>query len=128
MPPSYATRLRTIHTIATEHVYGAEAIVTTPETPQGGFETYITIGDYIHKYREIPMKTASTIETIAIYHSLRYITNVLGFRIIDLNYPTLAMLMSAIHKGNSDIILLQSCVNAIITHSQNIYEAFIQLQ
>lgn len=79
MPPSYATRLRTIHTIATEHVYGAEAIVTTPETPQGGFETYITIGDYIHKYREIPMKTASTIETIAIYHSLRYITNVLGY-------------------------------------------------
>lgn len=128
MPPTYVSRLKTIHAAVTKHVYGAEAIITTPETSEGKYETYITVANHTHRYNEIPMKTAATIETMAIYQSLRYITNVLGYKIVDLNYPTLSMLVSTINKHNADIILLQTCVSAISGHTETMYEGFIHLQ
>ena len=81
-----------------------------------------------YRYREIPLKTAATIEAIAIYESLRYITNVLGYKIIDLNHDTLATVVSAINNYNADIVLLQSYISAITTETEDIYEGFLQLE
>lgn len=39
----YTARLKTIHAAATRYAYGSEAAVTTMETPEATFETYITI-------------------------------------------------------------------------------------
>jgi len=125
---SYTKRLKQIHAAATKQVYGNEAIVTTTETAKGRFQTYITIRDQTYRYREIPLKTAATIEAIAIYESLRYITNVLGYKIIDLNHDTLATVVSAINNYNADIVLLQSYISAITTETEDIYEGFLQLE
>jgi hypothetical protein len=124
----YTARLKTIHVAATRYAYGSEAAVTTMETPEATFETYITIKNQTYWYNEMPLKTAPTIEAIAIYESLRYITNVLGYRIIDINYPTLAAMVSAINKYNKDILLLHSCVNSITGYIESMYEAFLHLQ
>lgn len=110
MLPSYATRLRTIHSIATKKIYGVEATITAAETSEGRFEAFMTVGKIKRRYIEMPLKSATAIETIATYHSLKYITNVLGYKIIDVNYPTLSQLVSAINKQNEDTALLQDCV------------------
>lgn len=76
----------------------------------------------------MPLKTGPTIEAITIYESLRYITNVLGYRIIDINHPTLAAIVSTINKYNEDILLLQSAVNSITGYIESVYEGFLHLQ
>lgn len=74
------------------------------------------------KYNEIPLKTEATIEAIAVYQSLRYITNVLGCRVKDLNYSVLAALVSAINSQTVDMSLLQFCVSNIWEHAEQLFE------
>lgn len=127
VPEIYVRRLKVIHAVATKRIYGAEAVITTTETPEGKFETFMTIGKVTRKYCEVPLRTAATIETIAIYQSLRYITNVLGYRIIDLNYPTLSKLMSDLNKQSTHMTLLQCCVSNAEEHVEQLYEGFPSL-
>jgi hypothetical protein len=53
---------------------------------------------------------------------------VLGYKILDINYPTLAAMVSSVNKYNTDIISLQSFVSTVAEHTANMYENFLQLQ
>lgn len=87
----------------------------------------MTIGTRTRKYNEIPLKTPATIETIAICHSLKYIANVLGYRIMDLNYPVLATLIQTINRHNADINVLQHYVSSITNQTRQIQHDFHQI-
>lgn len=84
--------------------------------------------DHPHNYNDVPMSSAAAAEANAIYQSLRYITNVGNYKILDLNHSTLTMLMSSITRQDTDLILLQTCVNAMIGHCETVYESFLHLQ
>jgi len=79
VPPAFASRLKTIHAAATEKVYGQQAVVTAHETVPTKFKAFITMGNLTAHYNEGPCANAATAETLAVYHSLRYITNVLSY-------------------------------------------------
>lgn len=128
VPETYVKRLKVIHAVATKQVYGSEAIITTTETTEGKYEAFLTIGKVTRKFNEIPLPTPATIEAIVIYQSLRYITNVLGYKIVDLNYPTLSSLISAINKQTTQMSLLQCCASDIQEYTEQLYDHFTGLQ
>ena len=117
VPPAFASRLKTIHAAATEKVYGQQAVVTAHETVPTKFEAFITMGNLTAHYNEVPCANAATAETLAVYHSLRYITNVLSYRIIDLNYPSLSTLIHAVNQQNADMTRFDHCVSGIKTNA-----------
>lgn len=71
----------------------------------------MTIGNITSRYNEVPLPNAATAETLAICHSLKYITNVLGYQIIDINYPTLAALVSAVNQHNAVMNGFEYCIS-----------------
>lgn len=125
VPPIYVARLKVIHAAATKHIYGKEAAISSETTADGMYGAQITFTDHPHKYNAIPMKSAAAAEADAIFQSLRYMTNIGAYKILDLNHYLLAQLTSSINRENADLILLQTCVNAMITHTESTYEDFL---
>lgn len=127
VPQTYVTRLKAIHAFATHQVYGNKAVFTTTETNRSKFETFMTIGKVTRRYCQVPLPTAATVETDAICHSLKYLTNFLGYKIIDLNYPTLARLVPDLNRQSTQMTLLQCRVSNAEEHAQQLYEALPSL-
>lgn len=128
IPGTYISRLQTIHSAATKVIYGQEASVTTSETADNKFEGYMSVGKTIHRFNEIPLRSPASIQMLIIMYSLRYISNILGYKILDFNFPTLADLTSAINKCNADMNILHTIVLAMAEYIEQIYESFLCLQ
>jgi len=127
VPSTYVTRLRVIHAAVSKAVYKAQSIITTVETAAGQFEPFMTRQSLIQKYNDLPQTTPASIETLAIYYSLKQITNVLGYQIVDLNHPTLAELIASINNLSVHMSLLQCCVSYVREDINQIYETFNHL-
>ncbi|XP_021306014.1 uncharacterized protein LOC110431324 isoform X3 [Sorghum bicolor] len=127
VPSTYVTRLRVIHAAVSKAVYKAQSIITTVETAAGQFEAFMTRQSLIQKYNDLPQTTPASIETLAIYYSLKQITNVLGYQIVDLNHPTLAELIASINNLSVHMSLLQCCVSYVREDINQIYETFNHL-
>jgi hypothetical protein len=57
-------------------------------------------------------------EADAIYRYRRYQTNIVGYNIVDLNYPTLAKLVCEINKYNEEVNELLLCATNAATMIQ----------
>jgi len=123
VPSSYTTRLKVIYTVATQAVYKAEATITAIETSTDQFEASVNIQGSTHKYSDVTYTNAASVEAAAIYYSLKHITNILGYQIVDLNYPTLAQLIVSINSLSLHIGLLQCCVSYATADMSQIYES-----
>jgi len=53
--------------------------------------------------------SAQATEAQAIYISLKHVTNVLGYKILDLNHPTLSRMICDKNRCNGQINLLEAC-------------------
>jgi len=58
---------------------------------------------------EMKKMSAQATEAQAIYISLKHVTNVLGYKILDLNHPTLSRMICDINRCNGQINLLEAC-------------------
>lgn len=92
-----------------DKIHGPTPVMSTVTTQQGQFETYVTIGNFTRRYDNPLKKNASAVEADAMYCSLRHMTNVLGYKIVDLNYATLSALVTDIDTWNAQINALQLC-------------------
>lgn len=61
-------------------------------------------------------------EAAAIYYSLKRISNVQGYKIVDLNYPTLAKLVSDINRWNVEINILDMSIILAMTQAGQMYQ------
>lgn len=127
IPPSYISRLKIIYAIVTKTIYNAEGIITSTETSPGHFEAFMTIHGTTLKYNDLPQKYAASIEALAIYYSLKQMTNVLGYQIIDLNYPVLSQVWASISNLSLHIGLLEECVLDITTNISSVYTELMHL-
>jgi len=92
------------------------------ETQEHTFETYVTIGNFTRKYSGGHEKSAASMEADAIFYSLKHISNVLGYRVIDLNYPTLELMVADIDTWNRQINRLQFLQTLIVNQTKQFYE------
>jgi hypothetical protein len=53
--------------------------------------------------------SAQATEAQAIYISLKHVTIILGYKILDLNHPTLSRMICDINRCNGQINLLEAC-------------------
>lgn len=127
VPPCYVTRLQIIHAIVTKTVYTAKATVTSIETSPDKFKGFMTIADSTLSYNCLPQKNAASVQALTIYYCLKQITNVLGYQIIDLNYPILAQLITSLSTLTLHIGLLEECILYVTHDTTPIYIAFRQL-
>ena len=127
VPPSYVTRLRVIYNEVTEAIYGTQGTITTVQTSTDRFEAYATIQNCTHKYSGPPQKNAASAQTLAIYYSLKQMTNILGYQIVDLNYSVLSQLLTALNKLAVHISLQQCCVSYVREDIELVYESFNHL-
>jgi len=111
----------------TKAVYKTEGIITTTETRTGKFEAYMTLQNSTRKYDEAPQKTPASIEASAIYYFLRQITNVLGYQIVDLNYPTLAQVMTDLNNLSLHMSVSQCCASNVITDMDQIHRTIHEI-
>jgi tryptophanyl-tRNA synthetase len=88
-------------------VHKTETTITTAETSTGQFEAFVTMQNKTHKYNDVPYKNEASVKAAAIYYSLKQMTNILGYQIIDLNYPILSQLVTATNDLTIHIGLLQ---------------------
>ncbi|CAD6220795.1 unnamed protein product [Miscanthus lutarioriparius] len=103
VPPTYADRLKVIFNSAVDKIHRTKHLIETLKRQENRFETYITIGNFTLRYYGDHEKTATAMEAAAIYYSLKHITNVQGYKIVDLNFTTLAKLVSDIDTWNARI-------------------------
>jgi hypothetical protein len=61
------------------------------------------------------------------YQSLRYISNVLGYKIIDHNYPALLQITRELNKQTSQMVLLQYCASTAQQHAGQLFTDFSSL-
>lgn len=119
VPQTYADRLKVIFNTTVDRIYKTKLIVETLKRQENRFETYITIGNFTRRYYGEHEKTTTAMEAAAIYYSLKHITNV---RVIDLNFPTLARLVSDINRWNAQISMFQLFNNFCLKQTKKIYE------
>jgi predicted ATPase len=67
------------------------------------------------------------IEALTIYYSLKQISNVLGYQIVDLNYPVLSRVVTSLNNLSVHIGLLQSCASYVTADIGQVYEGFNRL-
>lgn len=92
------------------------------ETQEHRFQTYITIGNFTRRYYGCHEKNAAGVEAAAIFYSLKHVTNVLGYRIIDLNYPTLATMVADLNRWNAEINMLQLLAMFMMNQTNQMYD------
>jgi hypothetical protein len=97
---TYNTKLNTILDAVMEKIYGTKTTVITEATTAGTLQTCITTGSCAWTYTVQENMTLHEAEADAIYQCLRYLTNVIGYKIIDLNHPTLEKLISQLNNWN----------------------------
>jgi len=68
------------------------------------------------------MTTQTEAEADAIYRFLRHKTNVLGYSVIDIDYSTLARLVSEINKYNEETNELLLCASKAATMIQQVHK------
>ena len=71
----------------------------------------------------MPHQNAASVEAAAIYYSLKQMTNLLGYQIIDMNYPILSEVITAINNLSLQVGLQQCCVSYITADITQIYES-----
>jgi hypothetical protein len=124
VPSTYTDRLKVIFSATIDRIHRTKPLVETLERQENKFETYITIGNFTRRYFGDHEKTATAMEAAAIYYSLKHITNVQGYRIIDLNFATLARLVTDIDAWNARINMFQLfnrfCMNQLHKVCENI--------
>jgi hypothetical protein len=103
MSANYTQRLKIILNTVVQKIHGASAVLTSETTVTGNFITHISGPNCSEYYRSSAIISESEAEADAIYRFLRYRTNILGYNIVDINYPTLANLVSDINKFNEEI-------------------------
>jgi hypothetical protein len=67
------------------------------------------------------------IEALTIYYSLKQISNVLGYHIVDLNYPVLSQVLTSLNNLSVHIGLLESCASYVTADIGQVYEGFNRL-
>lgn len=122
LPAEYVNRLRVIYTVVAEKIYGMKPSIYTRPAKEGRFQTYVTIGHFTRRFNGVHHHDPVAMEADAIYYSLRYITNVVGYRIIDLNYPVLATLLSHINTWNAQINALYLSNSSAAAQMDQTYE------
>jgi hypothetical protein len=122
VPSSYITRLKVIYNEATKAVHKAEASITATETSADQYQASVTMQGSTYAYSDIPHKNAASAEASAIYYSLKQISNIHGYQIMDLNYPILSELTMEINNLCLHIGLLQCCVSYATADINQIYE------
>lgn len=120
-------RLQIILNTVSQRIHGTSATVTTEATATGNLITYISAPNCHECYKSSPMISKSEAESDAIYRFLRHKTNVLGYSILDLNYPTLANLVSEINKFNEEINELLQCATKAATMMQQVHKDINQM-
>lgn len=125
VPLEYAHRLKTIFSCVIQRVHRTAPIIETVATPDHHFETLhnrLTVGNFTRRYYGAHEKNSAGIEAAAIFYSLKHISNVLGFRIIDLNYPTLAKMTIHIDKWNACTNMLQLIIKYMVNETNELYQ------
>lgn len=102
-------------------------IIETIKTSEDRFQTFITIGEWTHRHHGGYKKSAVEQESSAICFSLKHITHIIGYSIVDLNYPTLSTLIQHIDTWNSQINLLHFRAGYALTETQAIHEGLSHL-
>jgi len=83
----------------------------TRATVDGSFCTCIKGSTFRRKYSPTKTMTLFEAEVVAICRFLRPATHVLGYSVVDQNYPTLAKLVSEMNKYNEQMAELQTCAD-----------------
>lgn len=65
-------------------------------------------------------------EAAAIFYWLKQICNVQGYRIIDLNYPTLAEIVTSIDKWNEQINVLDFLADFMVQETRSIRKEIVK--
>lgn len=86
-PQQYTARLKTIFAAVLQEVHAAVPTIATQATLEGNFITCISGNNFHHEYRSAATIGLHEAEADSIYQFLRHRTNVLGYNIVDLNYP-----------------------------------------
>lgn len=121
--PNYSTRLKVILSAVVQHLNGAPPTVTSEITSTGNVMTYISGNNFEKSYKSAPMVPTDEAEATAIYKFLRHKTNVLGYNIVDLNYPTLVNVVSQIDKYNQEVNELLLCARKAAVMIQNVHRS-----
>jgi hypothetical protein len=118
VPPNYTAHLKIILDAVVQKIHGTSPTITTEATESGNFITYISARNCNECYKSPPMIRKDEAEADAIYRYRRYQTNIVGYNIVDLNYPTLAKLVCEINKYNEEVNELLLCATNAATMIQ----------
>jgi len=124
---TYNTKLNTILDAVMEKIYGTKTTVITEATTAGTLQTCITTGSCAWTYTAQENMTLHEAEADALYQCLRHLTNVLGYKIIDLNHPTLEKLISQLNNWNRHIHQLEICATSAAVYTKEIFHNIVTL-
>lgn len=108
---SPTVHLRAILGVITRRFHKIPVSVHTRQATNGSFHTSIKGDDeFERKYKATKTMTLFEVEAVAICRFLRPATNVLGYSVVDQNYPILARLVSDMNRFGEQMAELQICV------------------
>ena len=114
--PGYPTvHLRAILDVIVKKFHKTTVSVTTATTADGNLCTTIDGTTFRRRYKPAKPMLLFEAEAVAICRFVRPVTHVLGYSIVDANYPTLARLVySEMNRYSEEVAELQTCVDKAV--------------
>lgn len=115
--------LRTILNVIVGKFDGTMVSISTRERTDGSIRTRIKGSTFYREY--IPTKTMTLFEAeaVAICRFLRSMTHVLGYSVVDQNYPSLARLVADMNGYNERMAELRTCVDKAVGMIHSTHES-----